>query len=140
MIRVYIDRLLYNDLCPLHLRVIGDTINVEDYGMMDSRWDVHLDSLYSSPEILAFKDYIDARSDVYSLACVPFEMLTGTHPFFQNGYAHESTSAMRGEMKVPKLETMSESRYRVFDNALQFSEKLRTKTVDEFVRQFFCDD
>jgi len=40
---------------------------------------------YMSPEQVGGSPHIDARSDVFSLGCVLFECLTGTHPF----YAHD---------------------------------------------------
>ncbi|MTJ52116.1 serine/threonine protein kinase [Anabaena sp. UHCC 0253] len=36
---------------------------------------------YSSPEHMEGKKHIDARSDIYSLGILMFEMLTGKHPF-----------------------------------------------------------
>jgi serine/threonine-protein kinase len=39
---------------------------------------------YSSPEHMEGKKYIDARSDIYSLGLLMFEMLTGKHPLHNN--------------------------------------------------------
>jgi eukaryotic-like serine/threonine-protein kinase len=37
---------------------------------------------YSSPEHMEGKEHIDARSDIYSLGLLMFEMLTGKHPLY----------------------------------------------------------
>ena len=49
--------------------------------------------LYMSPEQAAGESDLDARSDIYSLACVTYEMLAGMHPF--TGPSLESVMTQR---------------------------------------------
>ncbi len=57
--------------------------------------------LYMSPEQASADDEIDARSDLYSLACVVFEMLTGRPPF--TGPTAEAILVQRFTNAPPKL-------------------------------------
>ncbi len=42
---------------------------------------------YSSPEQMEGQEYIDARSDIYSLGLLMFEMLTGKHPLHNTSHS-----------------------------------------------------
>ena len=61
---------------------------------------------YMSPEHAAGDDRLDARSDIYSLACVLYEMLTGEPPF--TGRTAGAVLAKRWTQPVPALTTMRE--------------------------------
>jgi serine/threonine protein kinase/tetratricopeptide (TPR) repeat protein len=54
---------------------------------------------YMSPEQTEGSEYLDGRSDIYSLGCVLFEMLVGESPF--NGTTLESVIARRFTNPVP---------------------------------------
>ena len=62
---------------------------------------------YMSPEQGAGESHLDGRSDVFSLACVVYEMLAGTPPFL--GSTAQAIQARRLADPVPPLRTVRES-------------------------------
>ena len=56
---------------------------------------------YMSPEQASGERELDARSDIYSLACVVFEMLAGEAPF--RGTSARSTMAKHVTEPAPAL-------------------------------------
>lgn len=59
---------------------------------------------YMSPEQAAGTEEVDARSDLYSLACLAYEMLGGEPPF--TGPTPQAVLARHAVDPVPKLETI----------------------------------
>ncbi|MGH7469556.1 MAG: protein kinase domain-containing protein [Longimicrobiales bacterium] len=92
---------------------------------------------YMSPEQAAGDPKLDARSDLYSLACVTFEMLTGQPPF--TGPAPQVVLARRLHESAPALRTLRESIDRSVDTAvaraLSRAPEDRQRSLHEFAQE-----
>jgi tRNA A-37 threonylcarbamoyl transferase component Bud32/tetratricopeptide (TPR) repeat protein len=86
---------------------------------------------YMSPEQLLGLGEVDARSDIYSLGCVFFEMLTGTLPFpGEDGLVNRFTEAAPVPTSVrPELPRWIDD---VVDKALARTPADRFQTAQEF--------
>src|SRR5437016_2443379 len=85
--------MLADDLKPENVRLAGDQALLADFGVARVTWlDDKPETLtaigttvgtphYMSPEQATADRVLDARSDVYSLACVCYELLSGHPPF-----------------------------------------------------------
>jgi eukaryotic-like serine/threonine-protein kinase len=90
---------------------------------------------YMSPEQISASGELDARSDIYSLACVLYEMLTGEPP-----YLGSTTLAVMAKQLVDAApsarrlrESVSPGTDRALKRALAKSPVDRFRTVTEFV-------
>ncbi|MGH3055510.1 MAG: serine/threonine-protein kinase, partial [Gaiellaceae bacterium] len=72
--------------------------------------------LYMSPEQAASDSDVDARTDVYSLACVLFEMIAGRPPF--TGASADAVLIQRFTQPAPRLATLRGDVATAIDNAL----------------------
>jgi serine/threonine protein kinase len=70
----------------------------------------------------------DPRDDIYALACVSFELLTGTHPY-KKVAAHK---ALELELKPPRVKGLSRQQQTALVKALALRRRERTATVEEF--------
>ncbi len=107
-------QVLHCDIKPENILLSGDHAFVADFGISRA---VHAEALewgrrqeidssagtpaYVSPEQASGESDLDARSDVYSLACMVFEMFTGYPPF--TGTNTAQVVAQRFTTKVPQL-------------------------------------
>jgi serine/threonine-protein kinase len=95
---------------------------------------------YMSPEQASGEQLIDARSDVYALGAMLFEMLTGEPPFhapnaqavFKRMFTEQPPSALRARDGVPPridaaiLKSLSKTREHRFATAAEFATELTT--------------
>jgi serine/threonine protein kinase len=91
--------------------------------------EVHaLTESYASYEMLE-NQKPDIRDDIYSFACVIYEMLTGRHPFDGDSASHAHGLKLRPK-PVPSL---SKSQNRALERALAFQREDRTASVEELL-------
>src|SRR5262245_14905177 len=83
---------------------------------------------YASPEVLAGQRP-QIRDDVYSLACVAYEVLTRQHPFER----HSAVVARQRGIKVRRLSGLSRRQFAALKRGLAWSRSNRPATVQELV-------
>ena len=82
---------------------------------------------YASPEMLEHR-VPDPRDDIYALACITYELLTGRHPFDRIA----ATQARGTGMKPLRPRGISARQWRALKAALSFERELRTPSVMQF--------
>lgn len=83
---------------------------------------------YASPEVLS-GDTPDPRDDVFSFACVAYELLTGQHPF-----GRQSSLQARDEGKIPpRAWNLSTSQWLSLLSALSWKREQRPTSVEDLL-------
>jgi serine/threonine-protein kinase len=137
--------IVHRDIKPENILLEGERAVVADFGIaraLDLAGGERLTETglalgtptYMSPE-QAMGSPVDARSDIYSLGCVLYEMLAGEPPF--TGPTAQAIIAKRLSSPVPPLrtvrETVSPAVERAIEVALAKVPADRFATTDEFV-------
>jgi serine/threonine-protein kinase len=138
---------IHRDIKPDNILFLGDHVLVADFGLAraissaastpltDTRFVVGT-ALYMSPEQCTPGRAVDARSDIYSLGCVVFEMITGVPPF--RGATADATMTHHLTSDPPSLLTERRSCPSTLDDvvkrALAKAPADRFRTAGEFVR------
>ncbi len=83
---------------------------------------------YASPEVLS-GETPDQRDDVFSFACVAYELLTGQHPF-----GRQSSLQARDEAKIPpRAWNLSTSQWLSLLSALSWKREQRPTSVEDLL-------
>lgn len=85
---------------------------------------------YASPEMLENREP-DPRDDVYALACITYELLTGHHPFDRV----PATQARNSGLKPQRPQNLGHRPWRALRHALAFERGARTTSVDLFYKE-----
>ncbi|MGH8198468.1 MAG: protein kinase domain-containing protein [Steroidobacteraceae bacterium] len=80
---------------------------------------------YSSPQVLA-GECPEPRDDVFSLACVIYEMLAGRHPYGRRG----ADVARDSRLTIEALSSLTEAQWAVLVSGLAWSRELRPSIRD----------
>jgi serine/threonine protein kinase len=139
------ERVIHADFKPGNVFVAGGSkVKVLDFGIAralvrqgderaaGTRFDAGtlgaLTPAYASPEML-LNEQPDPRDDVYALACVVYELLTGRHPF--NGAT--AVKAAHDGMSVKRSPGLGRRQHRALVRGLAFRQADRTPGVDPFL-------
>ena len=104
--------IVHRDIKPENILLAADQTLVADFGIARGLTTPGQERLtmtglvvgtpaYMSPEQAAGEDSVDARSDIYSLGCVLYEMLAGQQPF--RGATLQATIASRFTGEAPDI-------------------------------------
>jgi serine/threonine protein kinase len=83
---------------------------------------------YASAQMLEGQE-VDPRDDIYALACIAYEMLTGRHPFGRM----QATEARDGGLEVERRKNLSRRQWKALKSALNFDREHRTPSVEQFM-------
>lgn len=83
---------------------------------------------YASLEQLQNSDP-DPRDDIYALACVSYELLSGKHPFGRLS----ADKAQEVNLQAKPIPQLSRRQMKGLQKALAFQQAQRTATIDEFI-------
>ena len=86
---------------------------------------------YASPEMLE-NGPPDPRDDIYALACIAHELLTGRHPFDRM----VANDARDSGMKLVRRAALSTAQFRAIAHGLEFNRDQRTPSVERFMEEF----
>jgi len=84
---------------------------------------------YASLEMLQ-RETPDIRDDVYALACVAYELLTGVHPYQRI----DAIKAYQTGLQPRPIRKLSRAQWRALKQGLEFQRAVRCPTVDALVR------
>ena len=141
--------IVHGDLKPGNVFITdGGEIKVIDFGIArflgrprdddsptSQRNRTHVTALtppYAGPEMIEGMEP-DPRDDIYALACIAHEMLTGEHPFARAS----SIEARATGAKVARHPAVTRAQYQAIVGGLRFDRGARTASAEAFLDEFF---
>ncbi len=128
--------IVHGDLKPGNV-MITDTgdVKVIDFGIARAmtrpkREVAGVTPSYASPQMLEGMEP-EPRDDVYALACIAYELLTGKHPFERAS----ALTARESGMKPPAAGVLTRRQYNAIVRALRFDRESRTLSIEQFMEE-----
>ncbi len=137
--------IVHSDLKPANILILPNgRVKVIDFGIARAiptggmqtidrtTFDVQalgaLTPAYASPEMIEGKDP-DPRDDVFALACIAYELLTGSHPFGRT----PALAARAGNLKPRRPARLSAREWRALQGGLEFDRARRTSSAKSLI-------
>ena len=141
--------IVHGDLKPGNVIVTDEGgVKVIDFGMAQfiARTDVEMEAggyaevlpkaitpRYASPQLAAGYDP-ESADDVYALACIAYESLSGTHPFGSEGI--QRVGGVQTPLRRPKR--MPLHQYTALSRALRYDRQNRTSSIRQFLDELLA--
>lgn len=84
---------------------------------------------YASLEMIEGFEPPDPRDDIYALACITYQMLSGSHPFERI----QADQACKAGIKPKRIENLNRSQWRGLLHGLEFKRDKRTASAHQFL-------
>jgi serine/threonine protein kinase/peptidoglycan hydrolase-like protein with peptidoglycan-binding domain len=137
--------IVHSDLKPANILILSTgRVKVIDFGIARAipksgmqttdrtTFDVHalgaLTPAYASPEMIEGKDP-DPRDDVFGLACIAYELLTGSHPFGRT----PASAARAANLRPKRPARLSANEWRALQGGLEFDRSRRTASPKSLI-------
>ena len=138
---------IHSDFKPSNIFLDQNTIKVFDFGIARAAKEGQVDNFdagdlgaltptYASPEMLEGEQQADPRDDIYALACITYELLSGKHPFIENGKKVPADQARNKGLEPPLIKGIKRKQWKALKQGLCFDPLKRTASVQQFLTDF----